>query len=94
MGAGTIVWSGTFTLPATGPGVASSIAVTLAAIGATDCVICTPSGTAAQTGWYDVNGPFAVQIVKEAGVGFTAYADRAQVPVATTYDYIVLTISS
>ena len=94
MGAGTVVWSGTFTMPASGPGVASSVAVSLAALNADDRVVATPSSTAIQTGWKDVNGPFKVQIVKSAGVGFTAYADRSQFPSNTTYDYIVLTNST
>ena len=93
MGAGTIRWSGTFTLPASGPGSTSSVAVTVTGLATTDRVVATPSGTASQTGWKDVNGPFAVQIVKGTG-SFTAYADRAQLPVATTYDYIVLTNST
>ena len=93
MAAGTIRWSGTFTLPASGPGSISSIAVTVTSLATTDCVVCTPSGTAAQTGWKDINGAFQVQIVKASGT-FTAYADRAQLPSDTTFDYIVLTTST
>jgi hypothetical protein len=42
----------------------------------------------------DVRGAFDVQIVKEAGVGFTAYASRGQLPVAVEFDYVILTNST
>lgn len=87
-------WTGTFTLPASGPGSISSVAVAIATLAADDRVVATVSGTASQTGWYDVNGPFKVQIVKTASTGFTAYADRPQLPADTTFDYVVYTNST
>ena len=93
MGAGTIRWSGSFTLPASGPGSVSSVAESITTMASTDIVVATISNTSSQSEWSDVNRAFQVQIVKSTS-GFTAYADRAQLPGDTIFDYIVLTVSS
>ena len=94
MAVGTLKWSGTLTLPATAPGTVSSIAVALAGIVATDTVVVTPSSTALQTMPDDVRGAFDLQVVKAAGVGFTVYASRGQLPSALVCDYLVMTRST
>jgi len=93
MGAGTIVWSGTATLPISGPGVISSIDVSLGTLGATDCVVISPSYTSVQS-VDDGQGAFQFYVVKTGSTGFTIYADRPQLPATIVFDYIVLTIST
>lgn len=94
MAAGSIRWSGTFTLPASGPGVISSVDVSVSSLATSDRVVCTPASTASQrSSWVDVNGSFQVEVVKSSG-SFTAYADREQLPDDVTFDYIVLTNST
>jgi hypothetical protein len=94
MGAGTVRWSGTFTMSASGPGAVSSTTVTISGFDATDRVVATPSSTASQSAnWNDTNGPFTVEIVKSSG-SFVAYCDRSQLPGDVTFDYIVLTNST
>jgi len=94
MGVGTLAWSGTATLPATGPGVVSSIAVAFAGLGATDSVVVTPSYTSSQAVLYEDGTPVTWQVKKSAGVGFTIYASKTQLPANILFDYIVMTISS
>lgn len=81
---------GTATLPATGPGIESSIAVAIGALADADSVIITPSHTAVQT-ISDAEGPFQFYIVKTASTGFSIFADRGQVPTAILFDYVVRT---
>jgi hypothetical protein len=94
MAVGSVRWTGSFTLPATGPGIVSSVDVALATLGATDCVVATPSHTSLQTGLLDVKGTFKIRIVKNAGVGFTVHADRPQLPESVVYDYVIYTLST
>ena len=83
---------GTCTLPATGPGVESSIAVSIGTLQTGDRVIVTPSNTSVQT-VSDAQGPFQWYVVTTASTGFTLYADRRQLPSAILFDYVVRTVS-
>jgi hypothetical protein len=92
MAAGTIRWSGTFTLSANGPGDTATATETIASFATTDKVVVTPSHTSLQN-INDVKGAFTCQIVKSTG-SFTAYADRTQLPNDIVFDYVVLTVST
>ncbi len=83
MAAGDHVADGTFTLPVSGPGAISSVAVTVATMAAADHVSVVPTSTVT-----DVKGNFGYKVVGETS-GFTVTVDRAQLPTAWTFDYFI-----
>lgn len=84
MAAGDYITHGTGTLPASGPGEVSTVVVTATSAAATSVVLVTPTATAR-----DANGPFTFKVTNVTTNAFTVTADRAQLPSAITFQFIV-----
>ena len=84
MVAGAYVVKGTATLPASGPGTVSSVVVTATGAAANDVVLITPTATA-----FDAWGSFQYKVTDVTTNAFTITADRAQLPNAVTFTWIV-----
>ena len=93
MAVGTLVWSGTATVPAAAPGVKGYVDVALAALGATDIVVVSLCHTAEQSTEKIKFKDFTFQVIKTAGTGFRIKSNQEQNP-QLLVSYIVMTVSS
>ena len=84
MAAGAYVIQGTCTLAASLPGVIATVDVTATGAAASDVVLITPTATAR-----DAQGTFQYKVTDVTTDTFTITADRAQLPNAVTFTFIV-----
>jgi hypothetical protein len=84
MAAGDFVVKGTATVPVSGPGEIATVTVTATGAAAGDVVVITPTNTV-----NDANGPFVFKVTNVTTNAFTITADRAQLPTAATFTFIV-----
>ena len=81
---GDYVVQGTGTLPKSGPGVQSTVAVTATSTTTSDIVMVTPTSTIR-----DAKGNFNYKVTGVTTDAFTLTCDRPQLPVAMTFNFIV-----
>ena len=84
MSKGDYVIQGTGTLPKSGPGVQSTVAVTATVAAASDVVMVTPTSTVV-----DGEGNFNYKVTTITTNSFTLTCDRPQLPTAMTFNFIV-----
>jgi hypothetical protein len=92
MGIGSLVWSGTATIPAGTPGSEGSVTVTVAAAGTTSVIVATPSYSSAQDLKVRSKDDINFQIIKSSG-SFVIKSNQKENP-QVIVDYIVMEISS
>ena len=81
----TIGTNGTGTLPVSGPGVVSTVTVTDAAVIATDRIFLTLTNAVK-----DQEGTFDAYVSTTGAGSFVVTCNRAQLPVALTFDYLAI----
>ena len=84
MAKGDYVVMGSATLAASLPGVIATVDVTATGAAASDVVMITATSTTS-----DAQGAFTFKVTDVTTNTFTITADRAQLPEAVTFDYIV-----